>query len=131
MAAPGPAGQQEDVPMVAAANLNAADVPVGNPPVAGNTTLPDSSLETHSSTVSADTHSNEWAIAPDESHGGSPELATRVKGQGLCETGHSGSWWAIRLSQVSLEVGPHDQGRERAIAEVTQRLRIVAMGDVS
>lgn len=77
MAAPGPAGQQEDVPMVAAANLNAADVPAGNPPVAGP---PDSSLETHSSTsVTADTHSNEWALAPDESHGGSPEFATRVK----------------------------------------------------
>ena len=78
MAAPGPAGQQEDVPMVAAANLNAADVPAGNPPVAGPPA--DSSLETHSSTsVTADTHSNEWALAPDESHGGSPEFATRVK----------------------------------------------------
>ena len=68
-----PAGQQEDVPMVAAANLNAADVivPAGNPP--------DSSLETRSSTVTADTHSNEWALAPDEAHGGSPEFVARVK----------------------------------------------------
>ena len=73
-----PAGQQEDVPMVAAANLNASDVPVGEPSVADNTTLPDSSLETHSSTVSADTHGNEW-LAPDEAHGGSPEFVARVK----------------------------------------------------
>ena len=67
------AGQQEDVLMVAAANLNAADVimPAGNPP--------DSSLETRSSTVTADTHSNEWALAPDEAHGGSPEFVARVK----------------------------------------------------